>query len=179
MTGMPEIRRAVLADLAPIERLVARSFKTTIRSYYSARQTGQAMTRFGKIDASLVGEGRFYVAVEAGAIIGCGAWSTARELVAKNAAADFPDSIAYASEGAATLRSFFVDPGHTRRGIAAAIFARCRAAARNGGYRRLELLAAASSMKAFVRLGFADIVPVELVFDKSIRLASYRMGMDI
>lgn len=179
MSGRLGIELAHMSDVTAIHELVIRAFDSTIRAYYSQRQLVSAKERFCKIDRELIEAGTYYVARDQGAIVGCGGWSRRRELVAHAAAPSLRASVALASPGAATLRSFFVDPGHVRRGIAAQIFQLCMQDVRAAGYRRLELLAAASSVEAFVKLGFGEILPVDLSVDEHTELSSFRMGMNL
>lgn len=179
MSGRLSIELAHMPDVASIHELVIRAFDGTIRAYYSERQLVSAKERFCKIDCELIEAGTFYVARDHGAIVGCGAWSRRRELVAHTVAPSLSASVALAPPGAATIRSFFVDPEHVRRGIAAMIFQQCKQDVRAAGYRRLELLAAASSVDAFVKLGFGEISPVDLMVGEDTTLSSFRMGMDV
>lgn len=179
MSGRLGIELAHPSDTAAIHELVGRAFDSTIRTYYSQRQLVSAKERFCKIDRELIEAGTFYVARDHGAIVGCGGWSRRRELVAHAVAPSLKSSVAFASPGAATIRSFFVDPEHVRRGIAAQIFQQCKQDVRAAGYRRLELLAAASSVEAFVKLGFGEILPVDLSVGEHTALSSFRMGMHL
>ncbi len=179
MSSKLNIGLAHMSDVAAIYELVGRAFEGTIRAYYSERQLVNAKERFCKIDNELIEAGTFYVARDNSAIIGCGGWSRRRELVAHAVAPSLKASVALANPGAATLRSFFVDPDHVRRGIAAQIFRQCRQAVCAEGYQRLELLAAASSVEAFVKLGFGEISPVDLKVGDDTALSSFRMGMNL
>ena len=86
-------------------------------------------------------EGRTYVAVENGSVVGFATWSHADGAT---------------SQGAAELEDLFVDPAWTRRGIASALVNRVVEAVGANGARNLEVTANSDALPFYQAVGFID-----------------------
>ena len=66
------LRKATLADAAPIERLIGESVRGLSRDYYTSAQIDAALgTAFG-LDRTLITDGTYFVAEARSSIVGCG-----------------------------------------------------------------------------------------------------------
>ena len=113
------VRHARQADIPAIRTMQKRSMLILGGGFYTSNELTNFLALCGTMDDAVVEEGHYFVAEDdRGAILGSGGWSRARPSYAK-AAADCE-----AVAGSPTVRSVFVDPAATRRGIASAIMLR-------------------------------------------------------
>ena len=154
MTGGWELRKAALADRGELEALIARSARGLSAGDYRPEQVEAALEGAFGVDTQLILDGTYYVAQGGGGIVGCGGWSRRRTLFGGDARAERDATLLDPSRDAARIRAFFVDPGWARRGIAAAILARCEADAWREGFRRLELMATLPGVRLYAARGF-------------------------
>ena len=173
------VRRAVLADLDALTTLARVSAGTLGREYYADRELAVAVEQLAVIDPALIEEGTLYVAVSAGRIVGCGGWSRRAGRVAESAGQPNAAPTVEESDLAVSLRAFFVDPAHARQGIAAKLFHRCRDAARQGGFRRMNVLASATAKPAYLKFGFCELGETALRLADGVELVSYRMSLSL
>lgn len=134
------LRRALPADLAAVDRLMARSFSRLLRADYPPSVWVLAAPRLGRANPALLASGRYWLAHDAGALVGAGGYELGR-----------------AADGGrrAEVRQLATDPDHLRRGVARAILDRVIAAAAAEGCRRLDTLATRTAVPFYAALGFA------------------------
>jgi GNAT superfamily N-acetyltransferase len=92
------------------------------------------------VDSQLIRDGTYYVALDEGAIVGCGGWSWRRTLYGGDQRPRGDDGPLNPAIDAARIRAFFVAASHARRGIGAALLSISAAAARAHGFSHLELM---------------------------------------
>ena len=149
-----ELRPAALADKPELERLIARSARELSAGDYRPEQVDAALRGAFGVDTQLIKDGTYYVAQGEGTIVGCGGWSRRRTLFGGDARAERDATPLDPAKDAAKIRAFFVDPGWARRGIGAAILARCEQDAAREGFRRLELMATLPGVRLYAARGF-------------------------
>ena len=172
-----DFRRAEMADLEALNALARRAVAEIGSRFYTRRQVARAVNGMARIDPELIVEGGLYVARDADDIVGCGAWS--RSGVLLSAETTVLCRHRTAGPGSAALRSLFVRPRHTRRGIANSLLRICRDDAQCAGFRRMETLASAAARVPCRRFGFGNERVVCLRFEDGVELASYHMSMDL
>lgn len=165
-----------MADLEALNALARRAVAEIGSRFYTRRQITRAVS-IAHIDPELIGYGTLYVARAADDIVGCGAWSRGGVLVSAGAGILCGQRVA--SPGSAVLRSLFVQPRHTRQGIASSLFRICLDGAATAGFRRMETLASAAARVPCLRFGFANPQAVCLRFEDGVELVSYHMSMDL
>ncbi|WP_459856343.1 GNAT family N-acetyltransferase [Dongia sp. agr-C8] len=152
-----EIRKARRADILEMRAMQARAMMTIGSRYYSRSEIETFLNLVGTMDDAVVDEGHFFVAVDPfERVIGTGAWSRlvpgyARVAGGQQAA----PAIARPPAGTATVRSVFVAPECTRRGIAQAIMHRVEAEAADSGMIQLQLTATLSGEAFYRAMGYA------------------------
>ncbi|HEX8734848.1 MAG TPA: GNAT family N-acetyltransferase [Pyrinomonadaceae bacterium] len=155
------IRKANLEDRAAIERLIAESARGLSRDKYSNRQIEAAIATVFGVDTDLILDGTYYVVEADGALIGCGGWSKRKTLFGGDRFAVRDSSELNPQLEAARIRAFFVHPGYARKGIARAILSTCENAARDYGFRALELMATLPGIKFYEANGYTGSQRVE------------------
>lgn len=151
---MFQIRPATLEEKPLLQALIARSARGLSAQDYSPQQIEGALRGAFGVDTQLIIDGTYFVAEEAGQLIGCGGWSYRRTLFGGDARADRETGDLDPKKDAAKIRAFFVDPGHARRGIGKAILEACERAARAQGFTRFEMMATLPGVRLYEVCGY-------------------------
>lgn len=171
------IRLAQPADIPRIREMQTRSILVLGGSFYTSRQIANFLTLFGTMEDSLVEEGHYFVEeghyfvaeANCGAILGSGGWTCSRPRYANAiAASEVPTDVP-------TVRSVFVDPTATRRGVASAIMLRTERDALEHGVDTLHLTATLSGFALYRALGYQTEEGTELKFPDQSRFEGVRM----
>jgi GNAT superfamily N-acetyltransferase len=149
------IRPARRAELPALERLIAASARELSVGFYDRNQIEAAVAHVFGVDTELVDDGTYLLAEDGGRLVGCGGWSRRLTLFGGDRATSRQTGLLDPAVDAARIRAFFVAPGQARRGIAAALLARCEAAARDAAFTRLALMATLPGVPFYRRAGFA------------------------
>ena len=157
---MPTLRKATLADVPELNALIARSARGLSAADYRTEQIEGALRGAFGVDTQLLADETYFVAEDAGQIVGCGGWSFRATLFGGDARAGRDASTLDPKTQAAKIRAFFVDPDHARRGIGSLLLDRCEGEARARGYARVELMATLPGVKLYAARGY---VGAELV----------------
>jgi len=169
------VRRAVRADVPDLNALIERSARALSAGFYTPAQIDSLVRHVFGVDSTLIDDGTYFVAIEAGAIVGGGGWSGRRTLYGgdqrKIGDADFLDP----AIDAARIRAFFVDPGHARRGIGRRLYEECARAALEAGFRRLALMATLPGVPLYEALGFGEIERVADILPDGTSVGFVRM----
>ena len=72
-----DIRLATAADIPALKDLIPASARGLSQAYYSDAQIEAAIRYVFGVDSQLIADRTYYVAVDDGAIVGCGGWRTA------------------------------------------------------------------------------------------------------
>jgi GNAT superfamily N-acetyltransferase len=149
------LRVATVEDIPALQELIARSIRGLGAADYSLAQIEAALSGAFGVDTTLIRDGSYFVATDAGdAIVGCGGWSRRRTLFGSDARAERDESWLDPRTEAAKIRAFFVDPAHARQGIGQAILERSEAEARQAGFTSLTLMATLPGVPFYERLGY-------------------------
>jgi len=148
------LRKAVVADIAAIEQLIARSARGLSRDDYRPSQVEGALRGAFGVDTQLLRDETYFIAEREGVIAGCGGWSYRATLFGGDARAQRDANCLDPATEAARIRAFFVDPLHARSGIATLLLARCEREAREHGFSRAELMATLPGVKLYSMRGY-------------------------
>jgi GNAT superfamily N-acetyltransferase len=164
------IRHAQAADIPAIRAMQERSMWVLGGDFYEAGAIAGFLTEFGTMDDTIVDEGHFFVAEnDRGAILGSGGWTRSKP--------GYADALAGAEQtaGVATVRSVFVDPAATRRGVGSAIMLRTEQDAIEHGVEALHLTATLSGVALYENLGYRTDEALEVLLSDQTRFACARM----
>jgi len=152
-----EIRRAGRSDVLEMRAMQERSMLAIGSRYYGRGEIETFLNQVGTMDDAVVDEGHFFVAVDPfERVIGTGAWSSLAPGYARVAGGQqAAPSVAGPAAGTATVRSVFVAPECTRRGIAHALMQRIEVDAADAGVTRLQLTATLSAEAFYRARGYA------------------------
>jgi N-acetylglutamate synthase-like GNAT family acetyltransferase len=121
-------------------------------AFYDADILAAALPVMIKASPTLLASGSFYVAEEAGCIVGCGGWTFEQ-----------PGS-GRVEDGLSHLRHFATDPDMVRHGIGRSIFARCAAMAAQRGAKIFQAFAGLNAEPFYLSLGLVrrDLADIPL-----------------
>lgn len=142
------LRKAVAADIPAIRAMQARSMRTLGARFYDPALVERFLAQVGTMDARVVAEGHYFIAVDGlDRPVGSGGWSRQRPTYAG-------DGRGLQSAEFATVRSVFVCPEHSRRGIATAIMRLAEEDAVLFGVEHMRLAATLSGIPLYEALGW-------------------------
>jgi N-acetylglutamate synthase-like GNAT family acetyltransferase len=156
------IRKATLADIPALNALIARSARRLSTEDYRPQQIEGALRGAFGVDTQLLADETYFVAEEAGQIVGCGGWSFRSTLFGGDARAGRDSSILDPQSQPAKIRAFFVDPSNARRGIGSLLLEHCEKQAREHGYARVELMATLPGVKLYAARGYVGAQKVQI-----------------
>lgn len=113
------------------------------------------------LDRQLVADRTYFVVETEGRIAGCGGWSRRSTLYGGDHIPGRDAALLDPARDPARVRAMYTHPDFARRGVGRLILQLCEAAARQAGFRRLELMATLAGRELYARCGYADIEAVE------------------
>ena len=148
------IRKATLDERAALERLIAESARGLSREDYTDVQIEAAIKSVFGVDTDLIVDGTYFVAEAGSELVGCGGWSRRRTLFGGDRYANRDAGELDPATEPAKIRAFFVHPSWARKGVGRAILGACERAARDYGFRSVELLATLPGLKLYAAQGY-------------------------
>lgn len=172
---MVTLRLATLDDLPALGALIPASVRGLSGAWYTPEQIESAIRHVFGADTQLIADGTYFVAEDGGTIAGCGGWSRRRTLYGGDQMKESADPLLDQARDAARIRAFFVHPAYARRGVGARILGACVDAAREAGFRSLELMATLPGVPLYERFGFEPAERVESTLPDGVTVAFVRM----
>lgn len=164
------VRHARPADIPAIRAMQGRSMWVLCGDFYSTDEIANFLTLYGTMDDAMVEEGHYFVASDhCGAVVGSGGWSRSLPRYAGATAAS--ETVAVRP----TVRSVFVDPAATRRGIGSMIMSRTESDALEHGVDTLYLTATLSGVALYEAFGYRTEETTGLQFPDGSRFACVKM----
>jgi len=164
------IRRATMDEREAIKKLIAESARHLSRQHYSDMQIETAIATVFGVDTDLIDDGTYFVAEDAGVLVGCGGWSRRKTLFGGDQYSARDAGYLDPASEFAKIRAFFIHPDHARKGIARAILMRCEDEARSEGFRGLELMATLPGIEFYKSCGFAPAGTFDLELVEGVKL---------
>lgn len=162
-----EIRQAVRADIGDIDVLLGRSYRTLLRADYPPSVLVTVLPAMSRAQPALVTSGRYFVAEEAGRLIGVGGWSEALP----GGGRPIP--------GRANIRHVATDPQALRRGVGSGIVAAALAQARDAGMTWVHAVSTRTAVPFYIALGFERMGAVTLQMRPGIDFPAVAMRLDL
>jgi len=169
------VRVATPADLPALRELIPASVRELSRGYYTPEQIESAIRHVFGVDTQLVEDGTYFVAHEGEALAGCGGWSRRNTLFGGDQMKSGPDPLLYPETEPARIRAFFVRPGFARRGVGSRILEACVRAAREDGFRSLELAATLPGEPLYRAFGFETRERLDTLLPDGVKIPFIRM----
>jgi len=170
------IRVATLADASRIDALMKASTAAIFPAFYDATQTASAVRYVAQVDPDLLVDGTYFVVEDVGDVVACGGWSRRGRVYMGSSAGPGDDRYLDPATDASHLRAMFVRPDHTRRGLGRRIIEASEEAARQMGFRRMDLVATLPGIPLYLAAGYRPSAEIEdVVLADGVRLPCQAM----
>ncbi len=151
-------RKAVVADIDNLEKLIVRSATSINAAYYSKIEIDAALGNALTVDRQLIIDNTYWLVENIdGVTVGCGGWSKRKLLFGKKDVQNVLDDELIPGIDAAKIRAFFVHPNFTRMGIGKRLLENCEAEAAAFGFTSFELVATLSGEKLYASNGYVPM----------------------
>ena len=157
------IRPAEMSDIPAIDMMLQRSYPRLLKADYPASVLVTAVPLISKAQPRLVASGTYYVAEDAGEILGAGGWTGSG-----------PQG--EAAQGLGHIRHFGTDPSAVRRGVGKAIMARTIQEARQAGLTALACYSTRTAEPFYRAMGFVSKKAVEIALRPGIVFPAIAMS---
>jgi N-acetylglutamate synthase-like GNAT family acetyltransferase len=149
------IRLATLDDIRALQQLIRESVSVLSANYYTARQIESGLEHVFGVDTQLILDKTYFVAESQEDIVGAGGWSKRRTLYGGDQRkSEQADPLLDPASEAARIRAFYIHPRSSRRGIGTLILEACENAAREAGFKRVELAATLPGEPFYLARGY-------------------------
>lgn len=147
-------------DVPAIMELMRAAIHGNMASFLSASEIEAAQETMG-VDLTLI-EDRTYFLIEAptdgdNLLVGCGGWGKRKTLYGGGHTAGRDDSLSDPETDAARIRAMYTHPAWTRRGIGSLLLTLGEDAARDAGFRTIELGATLPGEPFYLASGYREI----------------------
>jgi len=153
-------RLALATDIPAIIELMQLSIAENMKAFLSPAEIEAAKETMG-VDRSLI-EDQTYFLIEAGdqaetQLVGCGGWGRRRTLYGGDHTVGRDDSLSDPGQEAARIRAMYTHPGWARLGIGSLLLQLGEQAARDGGFKSIELGSTAAGEPLYLARGYVEI----------------------
>ncbi|MBX3065554.1 MAG: GNAT family N-acetyltransferase [Anaerolineae bacterium] len=174
------MRAAQLEDVETLQQLIAVSARGLNSADYTPAQVDSMIKYVYGVDTQLVRDQTYLVVQESDTIIGCGGWSKRKTLYGGDQRkADAEDNLLDPQVDAARIRAFFVHPDWARKGVGSHLMQACEDAARDAGFRSMELMATLTGEFLYARFGFKSVEEQDVVLPDGNVMKVRRMVKEI
>jgi GNAT superfamily N-acetyltransferase len=167
-------RLATLADLSELRSLMELSIRKLIGAYLDPARVEASFEIMG-VDTQLIEDGTYFVVEERGHIVGCGGWSQRATLFGADHSAGRDARRLDPATEPARVRAMYTHPDFARRGIGRLILSLCEAAARQKGFRSLELVATVAGEPLYAAAGYTVTERIDVPTSAGVTIPCARM----
>ena len=169
------IRPATVDDISELQKLITDSVSRLSANYYTSKQIESGLHHVFGVDTQLIVDGTYFIAESQDHVVGAGGWSKRRTLYGGDQRKSDQDDLLDPAREAARIRAFYIHPQWSRRGVGTMILQTCEDAAREAGFKRLELAATLPGEPFYLARGYqkGEEIPIDTPDGES--LATFRM----
>jgi GNAT superfamily N-acetyltransferase len=168
-------RLATVDDLPALRAMMTRAIEQLQDEFLSPDQVRASHKVMG-LDTQLVLDGTYFLVELDGRIAGSGGWSWRATLYGgdDSIVTRAPAALDPAAD-AAKIRAMYTDPDFARRGIGRMVLGLCEAAAREAGFKRVEMMATMAGEPLYRACGYLPVESVESAPIHGVRVPLLRM----
>jgi GNAT superfamily N-acetyltransferase len=157
------IRAATIDDVPALRSLIERSVRELQAGWYTPEQIEAAVSSVFGVDTQLIEDGTYYVAEIGGQPAGCGGWSKRSTLYgASHFSHSRNDVLLDPQREPARIRAFFTHPSYARKGVGRALLEHCEEAAREAGFKSMEMAATLPGVPLYAAHGYEALESMEV-----------------
>lgn len=146
-------RLATENDVPDIKTLMNLAIRELQKGFLTEAQIEASFAGMG-LDTQLIADGTYFCVCENDIIIGCGGWSRRTTLYGGNHSAGRDASLLDPSKDRARIRAMYTHPDHIRRGVGKRIIEASEKAAREEGFKALEMAATMAGVPFYKTCGY-------------------------
>jgi GNAT superfamily N-acetyltransferase len=170
------IRTATFDEISSLNRLIAQSARELSQDIYSPEEIEGAISYVFGVDSELLDDQSYYVIEENGTIVACGGWSRRKTLFGGNQFHERKAGFLNPEVDAAKIRTFFVHPQHSRKGLGKMLLDYCEQQAVAHGFSSMEMMATLPGMKLYQACGYLSLSKEQHLLPNGVLLRFVRMG---
>jgi GNAT superfamily N-acetyltransferase len=156
---MFKTRIAKPSDTAAIADLMGAAISQNMKAFLSPAEIAAARETMG-LDTTLIEDGAYFLIECATAggdvLVGCGGWGRRKTLYGGNHTAGRDDSFSDPATDPARIRAMYTHPAWTRRGIGSLLLDLGEDAARQAGFKTIELGSTVPGEPLYLARGYAE-----------------------
>ena len=175
-----QTRLATIEDIPALRQLIEDSVRGLSVTYYSPPQIQSALHEVFGVDTQLILDETYFIAETEGQIVGAGGWSKRTTLFGGDKAkSDRIDSLLNPDKEPARIRAFYIHPEWSRRGIGSMILDACEQAARDSGFKTVELASTLPGVPFYLSRGYTQAEAIPIPMGSGETLMTYRMTRQV
>jgi GNAT superfamily N-acetyltransferase len=147
------LRLATNSDCDAIRALMTLAICELQKGYLTPDQIKASSMSMG-LDTQLIEDRTYYAVWDGDTLVGCGGWSFRATLYGGNHSAGRSIRLLDPATDRARIRAMYTHPDYARRGIGKLIIDAAETAARNRGFRALEMAATMAGKPFYQRCGY-------------------------
>ena len=169
-------RLATEADLPAIKALMDIAIAEHLKDFLDPAQVELSKSIMG-LDTQLIADRTYFLVEEERRLAGCGGWSRRATLYGGDHSTSQRDAaLLDMSKDAARVRAMYTHPDFKRRGVGRLILDICEGAARDAGFKAVELMATMSGEPLYRACGYHDIQRIIAASKDGVDVPGVRMG---
>jgi len=153
-------RLARLDEVDALRGLMEAAITQLQKPFLDAVQIASSRAIMG-LDTQLIADGTYFVVESGGGLAGCGGWSRRATLYGGDQSPGRSAALLDPARDPARVRAMYTHPDHARRGVGRLILALCETAARQEGFRTLELMATLAGEPLYRAAGYGVVESVD------------------
>ena len=152
-------RLARLDDTDALRVLIDAAISELQKPFLDSDQIAASRAFMG-VDSQLIEDGTYFVIEADGELAGCGGWSRRATLYGNDMSAGRNAALLDPAVDAARIRAMYTHPSHVRKGVGRLIISLCENAARNAGFKTVELMSTMAGEPLYRACGFEAREPL-------------------
>ncbi len=172
-------RLATEADLPAIKALMDIAIAEHLKAFLDPAQVELSKSIMG-LDTQLIADRTYFLVEEDGRLAGCGGWSRRATLYGgDHSTAQRNAALLDVGRDAARIRAMYTHPDFARRGVGRLILQLCETAAREAGFKAVELMATMSGEPLYLACGYHPIQRIVAAAKDGVEVPGVRMGKQL
>lgn len=172
-------RLATEADLPAIRALMDIAIDEHLKAFLDPAQVELSKSIMG-LDTQLIADRTYFLVEEGARLAGCGGWSRRATLYGgDHSTAQRNAALLDMATDAARVRAMYTHPDFARRGVGRLILRLCEGAAREAGFRSVELMATMSGEPLYKAAGYQQIERIIAASRDGVEVPGVRMGKPV